>query len=195
VQELYRTRPEILYVGDLRPDAQNQVELRLEHMERGKAYEFLFRCTVPGKPNRRFRIAKATLTYALPALGRQGETVETNVVVTFTDDVERTRERSGDVRRVLARAEVQRQVLFLQEKIDALNQGRADDRDRALIANLLRALIQKFEEFNDRPMVNMYKAMQEEFQRGGTIAQEMLNRSLAASSRAEEVIMAQDIDF
>jgi Ca-activated chloride channel family protein len=195
VRELYRTRPEILYVGDLRPDAQNVVELRLEQMERGKAYEFLFRCTLPGRPSRRFRIAKATLTYDLPAAQRQGETVETNIVVTFTDDAERTRERSGDVRRVLARAEVQRQVLFLQEKIDALNQGRADDRDRALIANLLRALIQKFEEFNDRPMVNMYKTMQEQFQRGGTIAQEMLNRSLAASSRAEEVIMAQDIDF
>ena len=29
----------------------------------------------------------------------------------------------------------------------------------------------------------------------GTISQEMLNRSLAASSRAEEVIVAQDIDF
>jgi hypothetical protein len=195
VRELYRTRPEILYVGDLRPDAQNQVELRLEQMERGKAYEFLFRCTVPGKPSRRFRIAKATLTYDLPSLQRQGETVETNIVVTFTDDRERTRERSGDVRRVLARAEVQRQVLFLQQKIDALNQGRAGERDRALIANLLRALIQKFDEFNDRPMANMYRTMQEEFQRGGTIAQDMLNRSLAASSRAEEVIMAQDIDF
>jgi Ca-activated chloride channel family protein len=195
VRELYRTRPEILYVGDLRPDAQNVVELRLEQMERGKAYEFLFRCTLPGRPSRRFRIAKATLSYDLPAAQRVGETVETNIVVTFTEDGERARERSGDVRRVLARAEVQRQVLFLQEKIDALNQGRADERDRALIANLLRALIQKFEEFNDRPMVNMYKTMQDEFQRGGTIAQEMLNRSLAASSRAEEVIMAQDIDF
>jgi Ca-activated chloride channel family protein len=195
VRELYRTRPEILFVGDLRPDAQNQAELRLEHMERGKGYEFLFRCTVPGKPSRRFRIAKATLSYDLPSMHRQGETVETNVVVTFTDDRERTRERSGDVRRVLARAEVQRQVLFLQGKIDALNQGRADERDRALIANMLQALIKKFEEFNDLPMANMYSTMQVEFQRGGTIAQEMLNRSLAASSRAEEVIMAQDIDF
>jgi hypothetical protein len=195
VRELYRTRPEILFVGDMRPDAQNQVELRLEQMERGKAYEFMFRCTVPGRPSRRFRIAKATLSYDLPGLHRIGETVESNIVVTFTDDLERTRERSGDVRRVLSRAEVQRQVLFLQEKIDALNQGRADDRDRTMIANLLRALIQKFEEFNDQAMANMYRTMQEEFRRGGTIAQEMLNRSLAASSRAEEVIMALDIDF
>src|SRR5207248_3325606 len=45
LRELYRTRPEILYVGTVAPDASNQVELRLEQMERGKAYEFLFRCT------------------------------------------------------------------------------------------------------------------------------------------------------
>jgi hypothetical protein len=42
---------------------------------------------------------------------------------------------------------------------------------------------------------NQYKVMQEELQRKGTISQEMLNRSLAASSRAEELIVAQDIDF
>src|SRR5262245_60875429 len=35
VRELYRTRPEILYVGDLTPDASNHVELRLEQMEGG----------------------------------------------------------------------------------------------------------------------------------------------------------------
>ena len=35
----------------------------------------------------------------------------------------------------------------------------------------------------------------DEFQRKGTISQEMLNRSLAASSRAEDLVIAQDIDF
>jgi hypothetical protein len=37
--------------------------------------------------------------------------------------------------------------------------------------------------------------MKEEFTRKGTISQEMLNRSLAATSRAEETITTQDIDF
>ena len=32
VRELYRTRPEILFVGDMQPDKQNIVELRLEQM-------------------------------------------------------------------------------------------------------------------------------------------------------------------
>src|SRR5262249_26313605 len=131
----------------------------------------------------------------LPALKRHGEAVETNVVVEYTDDPERALERRGDVRRVLARAEVQRQVVFLQNKIDALQRSDAAERDRTVVANLLEALVRQYEEFGDRAMANQYRALQEEFARRGTISQEMLNRSLAASSRAEEVIVAQDIDF
>ena len=45
--------------------------LRLEQMERGKAYEFLFRCSLPGRPaDQRFRIAKATLTCDVPSLNK-----------------------------------------------------------------------------------------------------------------------------
>jgi hypothetical protein len=196
VRELYRTRPEILFVGDLQPDANHQVSLRLEQMERGKAYEFLFRCSLPARPaNQRFRIAKATLTYDLPSQDKLQQRLEANIVVEYTADATRAAERSGDVRRVLARAEVQRQVLFLQSKVDALKAGTAGPRDRAIIANLLRALIAKFQDFGEQAMVNQYRAMEEEFLRKGTISQEMLNRSLAASSRAEDIVVAQDIDF
>ena len=96
---------------------------------------------------------------------------------------------------MLARAEVQRQVLFLQGKIDLLNVGKGVSRDREIVAKLLEALIKKFEDFGDFAQANQYRSMKDEFTRKGTISQEMLNRSLAASSRAEEVVMAQDIDF
>jgi hypothetical protein len=196
VRELYRTRPEILFVGDLQPDAQNLVQLRLEQMERGKAYEFLFRCTLPARPaGQRFRLAKAVLTYDLPGQNETGQKLEVNVIVEYSADAARAAERSGDVRRVLARAEVQRQVLFLQSKIDLLQRGGGSPRDRTVIAKLLAALTAKFEEFGDQAQANQYRGMQEEFLRSGTIAQDMLNRSLAASSRAEEIIIAQDIDF
>lgn len=196
VRELYRTRPEILFVGDLQPDAHQMVTLRLEQMERGKAYEFLFRCTLPARSShQRFRIAKATLEFQLTSDPANLHHLESNVVVEYTDDVARLGERSGDVKRVLARAEVQRQVLFLQHKIDLLAANQANDRDRAIVAKLLEALLAKFRDFGDQAMVNQYAAMRDEFQRNGSISQEMLNRSLAASSRAEEVMVAQDIDF
>ena len=196
VRELYRSKPEILFVGDLQPDSNQQVSLRLEQMERGKAYEFLFRCSLPGRPvNQRFRIAKATLTYDVPSLSKTAEKLETNIIVEYTADASRAAERSGDVRKVLARAEVQRQVLFLQGKIDLLNAGGGTARDREIVAKLLEALIKKFEDFGDQATANQYRGMKDEFTRKGTISQEMLNRSLAASSRAEEIVMAQDIDF
>lgn len=196
VRELYRTKPEILFVGDLQPDAGNVVPLRLEQMERGKAYEFLFRCTLPGRAaNQRFRIAKATLSYDVPSMNKTDEKIETNIIVEFTADANRAAERSGDVRKVLSRAEVQRQVLFLQTKIDLLKAGRGTPRDREIVAKLLDALIKKFEDFGDQATANSYRAMQEEFTQKGTISQEMLNRSLAASSRAEEAVVPQDIDF
>ena len=196
LRELYRTRPEILYVGDVAPDASNQIELRLEQMERGKAYEFLFRCALPHRQSpQRFRVAKASLVYDLPGQGSQQQTVEANIIVEYTADAERARERSGDVRRVLARAEVQRQVLFLQSKVDAIRRGTATDRDRTVVATLLKTLIARFEEFGEQAMVNQYRQLQEEFLRRGTISQDMINRSLAASSRAETAVVAQDIDF
>ena len=196
VRELYRTRPEILFVGDLQPDANHLVTLRLEQMERGKAYEFLFRCSLPGRPaNQRFRIAKATLTYDLPSLQKMQEKVEANIIVESTSDANRAAERSGDVRKVLARAEVQRQVLFLQGKIDLLKSGAGTQRDREIVARLLEALIKKFDDFGDVASANQYRGMKDEFLKKGTISQEMLNRSLAASSRVEEMVMAQDIDF
>src|SRR5207253_1186149 len=144
----------------------------------GKAYEFLFRCTMPPRPaNQRFRIAKATLSYDVPSQNQQDQKLETNIVVEYTADPARIQERSGDVRRVLARAEVQRQVLFLQTKIDALQQAAGSDRDKAIVAKLLHALILKFQDFGDQATANQYRTMQEEFLRKGTISQEMLNRS------------------
>jgi hypothetical protein len=196
VREMYRSKPEILFVGDLEPDHNHLVSLRLEQMERGKAYEFLFRCSLPGRPaNQRFRIAKATLTYDIPSMNKTEEKLETNIIVETTDDATRNAERSGDVRKVLARAEVQRQVLFLQGKIDLLKAGGGTPRDREIVAKLLEALIKKFEDFGDQALANQYRAMKDEFTMKGTISQEMLNRSLAASSRAEELVLAQDIDF
>jgi hypothetical protein len=196
VRELYRTRPEILFVGSLQPGPDNAVTLNLEQLERGKGYQFLLRCTLPRRgANQRLRVAKVTMTFDLPGLGRYQEVLQTNIIVEFSADPLRQAERSGDVRRVLARAEVQRQVLFLQTKADALKLGRGGDRDKVIVANLLKALIAKFAEFGDQAMANHYRAMEDEFERNGVISQEMLNRSLAASSRADEIILAQDIDF
>jgi Ca-activated chloride channel family protein len=195
VQDLYRTRPEILYLGAMRPDAGHNVTVPVEYMEKGLVYEFLFQCQVPAREaGRRFRLAKATLSYDVPALGVKAQKSEANVAVEYTDDQARALVRVGDVRRVIAQAEVQRQVLFLQEKIDALKSGTATAKDQATVARLLDTLIKKYEEFGNQALANMYRDMQKEFERRGTISQDMMNRSLASSTKPEAV-REEPIDF
>jgi Ca-activated chloride channel family protein len=198
-EELYRTSPDILYFGSMKPDVNNSlsVPIPIEYMEAGKAYEYLFRCKVPAREaGRRFRLARVTLTYEVPALGLTGGKAEANIVVEYTADTNQAQVRVGDVRRVIAQAEVQRQVLFLQQKIDAINNNSATAQDRTIVARLLAALVKKYEEFNDQANVNLYRGLQEDFQRKGIISQESLNRSLAASSKPQESgARPADIDF
>lgn len=194
VRELYRTKPEILFVGDMKPDSSNTVHIPIEYMEKEKAYEFLFRCTVPARDGGRFRLAKAALTYDLPALALTGQCVEANIVVEFTGDTERAQVRVGDVIKVIGLAEVQRQLLFLQQKRDAIQAGRATEKDKALVSRLLEELVRKFREVGDQANVNMYQKMKDEYVRSGTISQETMNRSLAASSKVEGGVAVVDVE-
>ena len=194
VRELYRTKPEVLYVGDMQPDPGNTVEIPLEYMERGKVYEVLFRSTVPARDGGRFRLAKATLTYDVPGLGVSSGRVEANIAVESTPDENRTLVRTGDVRRVITQAETQRQLLFLQAKRDLIDRGQATAKDKDIVAKLLEALVKKFEEQGDQANLNTYREMQSLFQKNGIITQEMMNRSLAASSKVEGAIALQEVD-
>ena len=194
VRELYRTKPEVLYVGDMQPDSGNTVTIAIEYMERGKMYEFLFRSTVPARDGGRFRLAKATLTYDVPALGVTGGRVEANVAVESSTDSDRTLIRTGDVRRVITQAETQRQLLFLQEKRDLLERGQASVKDKDVIARLLEALVRKFEEQGDQANLNLYRQIRDDYLSQGKITQEMMNRSLAASSKVEGTIAVQEVD-
>jgi hypothetical protein len=194
VRELYRTKPEVLYIGDMQPDAGNIVSIPLEYMERGKAYEILFRSTVPPRDGGRFRLAKATLNFDVPGLGVTGGRVEANIAIESTSDEGRTLIRTGDVRRVITQAETQRQVLFLQEKKDLIEKGQATQKDKDIVAKLLDALVKKFEEQGDQANQNIYREMREQFIKKGVISQEMMNRSLAASSKVGGAPVVQEVD-
>jgi Ca-activated chloride channel homolog len=194
VRELYRTKPEVLFVGDMKPDSKNTVTIPIEHMEKNKAYEFLFRCNVPAKDAGRFRLAKATLLYDLPALGVSEGRTEGNIVVEFTTDSEKAKIRLGEVKRVIGQAEVQRQLLFLQQKQDAIQAGRASEKDKIIVGRLLDELVKRFGDLGDQASANMYRKMKSDFLEKGVISQEMMNRSLAASSKVEGSVAVQEIE-
>ena len=195
VRELYRTKPELLFVGDLLPDASNSVPIAIEYMERGKRYEFLFRSKIAARDPGRFRLAKATLTYDVPALGISEERVEANIVVEYTSDEGRAQVRSGDVRKVIADAETQQQLLHLNKMRELLITGKATEKDRTEIAKLLDGLVKKFKERGDAANENLYRQLQTEYAAKGDITQEMMNRSLAASSKVDGGLVEVDIEF
>ena len=123
-----------------------------------------------------------------------GGRVEANIAIESTADEARTLMRTGDVRRVITQAETQRQLLFLQEKRDLLERGQATAKDKNVVAKLLDALVKKFEEQGDQANLNIYRQMRDDYVRQGTITQEMMNRSLAASSKVEGAIAVQEVD-
>lgn len=194
VKDLYRTKPEILFVGKVDCDAQNSVGIPIEYMEKGKVYEYLFQCELPSRDVGRFRLAKVSMIYDIPAIGIVSERCEANVVVEYTGDLEIAQIRIGDVRRVVSQAEVQRQLCFMQEKLRLLETGQGQEKDRIVVARLLEALIKKFEELGDQMNLNQYKKMREEFIQSGKISQQMMNQSLAASSKVAEATALVEID-
>lgn len=112
----------------------------------------------------------------------------------FTTDSEKAKVRLGEVKRVIGQAEVQRQLLFLQEKLDAIKANRATERDRTIVGRLLDELVKRFSELGDQATANMYDKMKAEFLEKGVISQEMMNRSLAASSKVEGTVAVQEIE-
>ncbi len=197
VRELYRTRPEILFVGDLEPDANNQVDRcgwsRWSTARRTSSCSAA-RCR-RGRPTSASASPRRACSTTCRARACTDQTVETNIVVEFTADAARASERSGDVRRVLARAEVQRQVLFLQSKIDAPASTAAATATRRSSPSCCRRSSRSSRTSATRRWPTSTAPCRRSSRRKGTISQEMLNRSLAASSRAEELVIAQDIDF
>jgi Ca-activated chloride channel family protein len=186
IQELYRTKPEILFMGKVSPDTQNQIEIPVQYLEKNKSYEFLFHCELPVRDQGRFRLAKATLSYDIPMLQLQNQKIEANIVVEFTDDIEKAKVQIGDVRRVVSQAEVQRQLLFMQEKIRLIESGAASDKDKTIVAKLLEVLIARFQELGDQASANRYQDMKNEFLKTNKISVQTMNQSLAASSKVAD---------
>lgn len=198
VSDVYRTKPDILFLGELAPGSDNVIRAPIENMVRGKVYEYLVKATVPSRPpGGRVRILKATLRYGIPALNLERAEGSVNLAIEYTEDRNRASERDGEVKHVFNQAEIQRQLLFLAEKRKAIESGSANDRDRRTVAKLIAKIIEKYERMGDQVNMNLYEAMRTEYERSGKISQDMLNASLAASSRAEETTAAtaEMLDF
>jgi Ca-activated chloride channel homolog len=70
-RQLYRTLPQPAFVGDA--PAAAQIDLRVGNVERGQTHAFLLAMIVPPSGEAVLEVARATLTFDVPALGLRGQ--------------------------------------------------------------------------------------------------------------------------
>jgi Ca-activated chloride channel family protein len=72
-RQLYRTLPQPAFIGDVSAATTREVELRVGNVERGQTHAFLLSIVVPPHADPAREVARATLTFDVPALGLRGQ--------------------------------------------------------------------------------------------------------------------------
>jgi Ca-activated chloride channel family protein len=70
-RQLYRTHPQPAFIGD--GSAAPEVDIRVGNVERGQTHAFLLAMVVPPHGDPALEVARATLTFDVPALGLRGQ--------------------------------------------------------------------------------------------------------------------------
>jgi Ca-activated chloride channel family protein len=71
-RQVYRTLPQPAFVGDVSA-AEREVEIRVGNVERGQTHTFLLAMVVAPHADPTLEVARATLTFDVPALGLRGQ--------------------------------------------------------------------------------------------------------------------------
>lgn len=69
-RQLYRTLPQPAFIGDV---SAPEVDIRVGNVERGQTHAFLLAMVVPPRGDPAREVARATLTFDVPALGLRGQ--------------------------------------------------------------------------------------------------------------------------
>jgi Ca-activated chloride channel family protein len=70
-RQLYRTLPQPAWIGDV--SAAPEIDIRVGNVERGQTHAFLLAMVVPPHGDPALEVARATLTFDVPALGLRGQ--------------------------------------------------------------------------------------------------------------------------
>src|SRR4030095_1582700 len=69
----YRTQPQPGFVGDVSAPAAREVDIRVGNVKRGQTHAFLLAMIVTPHVDPAFEVARATLTFDVPALGLRAQ--------------------------------------------------------------------------------------------------------------------------
>ena len=170
-RQLFKIRPQQAYIGDLSLAPPRQVEIRVGNVERGQTIAYLVSMIAPAKAGPKLELARATLTFDVPALGLRAQTRELVLSVTYGQEA---REPDADISGAYRRAQIARLV---EELADAQRRSAKDEcLDR--IDHLMRLC----DEQGDERMRRTYELLRDSIATDRAVTQRALNEVVIAST-------------
>jgi Ca-activated chloride channel homolog len=170
-RHVYRTLPQPAFIGDASAAAARAVDIRVGNVERGQTHAFLLAMIVSPHIEPALEVARATLTFDVPALGLRGEHQEIALDVALGPDV---RAENTEISGAFRRAQIARLV---DELADA---QRRNEKDECL--DRIDLLIRLSDEQGDDRARTSYEQLRDGIAGDAAIAQKTLNELVIAST-------------
>ncbi|HEY0987162.1 MAG TPA: vWA domain-containing protein [Kofleriaceae bacterium] len=179
-RHLYRTLPPPAFVGDVSAAPAREVDIRVGNVERAQTHAFLLAMIVSPRVDPALEVARATLTFDVPALGLRGQQQEIALHVALGPDAPpRQRPENAEISGAYRRAQIARLV---DELADAQRRGAKDE-----CLDRIDLLIRLSDEQGDDRARASYEQLRESITGDRAIAQKTLNELVIASTEHRPV--------
>jgi Ca-activated chloride channel family protein len=170
-RHVYRTLPQPAFIGDVSGAAAREVDIRVGNVERGQTHAFLLAIVVPPRVDPALEVARATLTFDVPALGLRGQHQEIALHVARGGD---TRAGNAEISGAFRSAQIARLV---DELADAQRRNAKDE-----CLDRIDLLIRLSDEQGDDRARASYEQLRDGVAGDHAIAQSALNELVMAST-------------
>lgn len=170
-RHVYRTLPQPAFIGDVSAAAAREVEIRVGNVERGQTHAFLLAIVVPPHLDPALAIARATLTFDVPALGLRAQHQELALHVARGSDA---RAGNTEISGAYRSAQIARLV---DELADAQRRNAKDE-----CLDRLDLLTRLSDEQGDDHALALYEQLRDGIAGDRAIAQKALNELVIAST-------------
>ena len=170
-RHLYRTLPQSAFIGDVSAATPLEVDIRVGNVERDQTHAFLLAMVVPPHVDPALEVARATLTFDVPALGLRAQHQEIALHVARGVDA---RAGNAEISGAYRSAQIARLVDELAEA------QRNNAKDECL--DRIDLLIRLSEEQGDDRTLASYEQLRDAIASDRAIAQKALNELVIAST-------------
>jgi ribosomal protein L7/L12 len=169
-RQLYRTLPQPAFIGDAAAGT-GDIELRVGNVERGQSHAFLVSMVVPAGVDPVREVARATLTFDVPALGLRAQRQELALHVALGPEA---RTENAEISGAYRSAQIARLV---DELADAQRRGAKQE-----ALDRIDFLIRLADEQGDDRALASYEQLRDGIVADRVIAQSALNELVIAST-------------